>query len=593
MSGRLLLPTASPRETRRAIGRLVRPRRGLAVAALGLLVAAAAAGLLVPPLLGRLVDVTIDRGTVSELTAPAVLLGAAAVTQGLLTAVGGLLLARLGEALLAELRERVVARSLELPLEELDGAGAGDVLSRVSGDVAVVSQAIRTVLPAVATAGFTVALTVGGLVLLDWRLAVAALAAVPIQVVGLRWYLRTVVPIYRRERVVQGERTQQLVDSVSGARTVRALGLHEDREARVRASSERGRDVALEGVLRLRGFLHAVNGAELVGLASVLVVGFLLVRADALTVGAATAGALYFHRAFDPVGELLMVFDDLQEAMTALARMVGVASLPETARDGAETEDAHRHHGPVDVDVLALRHDYGGSPVLHGVDVRIAAGEHVALIGTTGAGKTTFAKIVAGVLEPSAGDVRIGGTALGDLGPGELRRTVALVAQEPHVFAGTLADDLRLVAPGAPDDELWDALRHVGADGWVRELPDGLGTRVGEGGLRLSATRVQHLALARIVLRDVPVVLLDEATAEAGSAGARILEDAALRALRGRTSVVVAHRLTQAATADRVLVMDRGEIVEDGHHDELVAAGGRYADLWLAWTGAGRDAPAG
>lgn len=583
MSARLLLPTATARDTARAVAQLVRGHRPLTLAVLALLVAAAAAGLLVPPLLGRLVNVAVDGGSASELTAPAVLLAVAALAQGLLTAVGGLLLARLGEGLLAELRERVIARSLELPIEDLDAAGAGDVLSRVSGDVTVVSQSIRSVLPAVATAGFTVALTIPALVLLDWRLALAALAAVPIQVLGLRWHQRTVVPIYHRERVAQSQRTQQLVDSISGARTVRALGLHGERGRRVEASSVHARDVALEGVLRLRRFLHAVNLAELVGLTCVLVVGFLLVREDALTVGAATAGALYFHRAFDPVGALLMVFDDLQEALTALARIVGVASLPAAHR----ADDQARTHGePLAVDVESVTHAYDGHVVLHEVGVHIAAGEHVALIGTTGAGKTTLAKVIAGVIQPSSGIVRLGGSALAELDPGELRRTVALLAQEPHVFAGALADDLRLVAPDADEPRLWAALDHVGASDWVRALPDGLDTRVGEGGLRLSATQVQHLALARLVLQDPPVVLLDEATAEAGSAGARVLEAAALRALEGRTALVIAHRLTQAAAADRVIVMAHGRIVETGAHDELVAAGGPYADLWQAWIGA-------
>jgi len=210
----------------------------------------------------------------------------------------------------------------------------------------------------------------------------------------------------------------------------------------------------------------------------------------------------------------------------------------------------------------------------------------VALVGPSGAGKATLARLVAGVHEPEAGSVRIGGVPVAELGPDELARTVALVSQEVHVFAGTLADDLRLARPGATDAEVRAALDRVGAGPWVDALPEGVDTRVGEGGHPLGPTEAQQLALARLVLADPAVAVLDEATAEAGSAGARRLEAAAAAAVAGRTTLVVAHRLTQARAADRVVVLDGGRVVEQGTHDELVAAGGAYAALWAAWSAA-------
>ncbi len=225
-----------------------------------------------------------------------------------------------------------------------------------------------------------------------------------------------------------------------------------------------------------------------------------------------------------------------------------------------------------------MGHAYDGPPVLADVDLVLAPGERVALVGASGAGKTTLAGVLAGALEPVAGEVLVDGAAV------DLRAHVGLVSQEVHVFAGTLADDVRLARPSATDAEVVAALGTVGAD-WALALgPDAL---VGEGGQELTAPQAQQLALARLVLADPPVAVLDEATAEAGSAGARDLEEAALAATAGRTTLVVAHRLTQAARADRVVVLAAGRVVEQGTHAELVAAGGRYAQLWSAWTARG------
>ena len=211
------------------------------------------------------------------------------------------------------------------------------------------------------------------------------------------------------------------------------------------------------------------------------------------------------------------------------------------------------------------------------MDLDVAPGERLAVVGASGAGKTTLGSIVVGVHTPRDGEVRIGGVPLTDLD--QIRRHVVVVTQEVHLFAGTVADNLRLARPDASDDTLQGALSQIG-------VCVDLDTMVGDGADEVSATLAQQLALARLVLADPAVVVLDEATAEAGSAGARVLEDAAERALRGRTAIVIAHRLTQAAAADRIAVMDKGRVVEVGRHTDLVASGGPYAALWSAWSGA-------
>jgi ATP-binding cassette subfamily C protein len=253
-----------------------------------------------------------------------------------------------------------------------------------------------------------------------------------------------------------------------------------------------------------------------------------------------------------------------------------VARLPEA---GTPRADGRRAGG---VAIAGVGHEHvPGRAVLQDVTLDVAPGERLAVVGPSGAGKTTLARIVAGVLAPTRGDVALGGVPAA---AAERGKDMALITQEVHVFAGPLADDLRLAAPEATDQDLHEALRRVGADGWVAALPDGLATVVGDGGHALTALQAQQLALARLLLRGAPVVVLDEATAEAGSAGARVLERAADAVLDGRTALVVAHRLTQARSADRIVVLDAGRVVEVGDHDALLAAGGRYAALWSAWS---------
>ncbi|MGK5519303.1 ATP-binding cassette domain-containing protein [Micromonospora sp. URMC 107] len=222
--------------------------------------------------------------------------------------------------------------------------------------------------------------------------------------------------------------------------------------------------------------------------------------------------------------------------------------------------------------------------MLQDIALRLAPGERVALVGASGAGKSTLAGIAAGIIAPTRGAVRLRGVPLTELGEHRVRRDIALISQEVHVFAGTLGDDLRLANPDATDAELTAALDLVGVTAWLRALPDGLDTTVGEGGRHLTAAQAQQLALARLVLADPAVAVLDEATAEAGSAGARDLDRAAAAATEGRTTLIVAHRLSQAATADRIVVLEHGRVAEHGTHGQLLAAGGGYSRLWRSWS---------
>ncbi|MFE7459975.1 ABC transporter ATP-binding protein [Streptomyces sp. NPDC057554] len=649
-----LLPVATGARTRAALRTLIRPDRGRAALGLGVLVGATAVGLLVQPLLGRIVDIVADGRPADALTLPVVLLLAVAVVQGVTTTLGLTQVARLGETVLARLREQFVERALQLPADRLERAGAGDLTARVTGDVARVAEAVRSALPEMARSVLAIVLTLGAMALLDVRFLLAALLAVPVQALTARWYVRRAATVYADQRVANGAQQQQLLETIGGAATVRGHRLEEQHTEKSARASRRAVDLTMRSVHLVLGFYARLHIAEYIGLAAVLVTGFFLVRDGSVSIGTATAAALYFHSLFGPVNAALVLLDDAQSAAAGLARLVGVTDLEEDAvrlphqrtgagteagaggeagtetgaggraetgagtEAGAETEaragteaEAGTEAGagaesrggaeaeaPVTVAVDAVSHAYGpGRTVLHDVSLTLRAGEHVALVGTSGAGKSTLARLVAGVQQPTGGTVSVagvpqsaGGTA-SVAGKEEAGPSVVLVTQEVHVFTGTLADDLRLARPDATDADLRTALATVHALEWADTLPEGLATVVGEGGHRLDPARAQQLALARLVLADPPVAVLDEATAEAGSAGARALERSAGAALAGRTALIVAHRLTQAVAADRVVVLEAGRVVESGTHDELRVADGPYAALWRAWSGS-RAAPA-
>ncbi|MBP2267859.1 ATP-binding cassette subfamily C protein [Pseudarthrobacter sp. PvP004] len=574
-----ILPIATPRETRKAMWRLLAQHPGRLTLTIVVLLAASCCGLAAPALLGVMVNIAASGGDVLSLLWLAIGLLVAGGLGALLGILGQNLLARICEEALAGLREEVFAAAARKPLAQLEKAGIGDVVARVSGDVEAVSEAISGVLPAFTSAAFTIAVTLLGLGVIDWRFAVAVLVAAPLQVFTLRWFLKRTAPIYRTVRITEANRTEQIIETVHGSPSVVALGLGSRHADLVAAASHENIGHSMRGVGYLTRFYNRLNLAELIGLSAVLVVGFWLHAEGAVTIGAATAAALYFYRLFDPIGLVLGQFDELQKAAAGLGRMFGLTMSAgrTTARPSPAAADAG-----IVLDDVTFAYP-GQRPALHGVSLTVQPGERVAIVGTSGAGKTTLAKVIMGLEHPHSGTAWVGGLDSAAGAPAELHERIAMVSQEVHVFSGTLAEDLRLAKPDAAADELAHVLETVGAT-WVETLDDGLDTSVGAGGHQLTPEQAQQLALARLMLKDPPIAVLDEATAEAGTGSAHMLDQAAEAALAGRTSVVIAHRLSQAASADTVVVMEQGRIVESGSHQELLAVGGRYAHLWEAWN---------
>ncbi|MFN3600591.1 MAG: ABC transporter ATP-binding protein [Dietzia sp.] len=591
------LPLASGRESLAVLWPLLKERRGYLVLVCLSGLVASVAGLVAPLVIGRLVDVLPGSQDYTAVWVGAGAIAVAGIVGAGCAWAGQAWLAQLTEPTVARLREMVMDRSLQLGAAQMETTETGDLVSRVAEDAREVSQAATAVVPLVVQSLFTVIVSGVGLATVDWRLGLVGLVALPMYWTTLRWYLPRSGPIYAAERAAFGTRASRLLGGISGSRTLHAYDAQDSELDRITGASGRARDLSIEVFRFVTRAFSRNNRAEVTVLGLLLVVGFFLVDAGTLTAGAVTAAALLFHRLFNPIGALVGMVDQVQSAGASLVRMVGVITMPVPDRTATlepvttqpfSTEPVTTQPvttRPGALELSGVWHSYGGgAPALAGVDLTLAPGEVVAVVGATGAGKSTLALVAAGSVVPSRGTARMGGVSLTDVDPLALRQHITMVSQEVHSFATTIAENVRAPRPEAGLAEVRAALQTVGAD-WVDDLPDGVDTVIGEGEHPLDPMQSQMIALARVELADPDVVILDEATAEAGSAGARRLDAAAAAVLRGRAGLVVAHRLSQAATADRILVMAHGRVVESGTHDELLRSDGRYAELSRAWFG--------
>jgi ATP-binding cassette, subfamily B, bacterial len=568
----------------RRLRQLLRPWRWKIVVAVLCLVGQTACLLAGPALVAYGIDTGIRGHDTGAIDTAAITYVAVAVIGLVLGRYAILLAARIGETFLRDLRVRSFRHLMNLGLDFYEREQTGRLVSRLTADVDALQELVQTGLTSIVQ---NVLLFVGSAVaifILSWQLALTTLVVLPPAVLATRWFRRESNRAYLEVRESIGHNLATLQEGLAGVRVVQAFGRERAYAMRFRETNEAQFDANIETARVATRYFPFMEFLGVGAMALIIGLGGLFADQGLITVGTVAAFVLYLNNLFDPVQNLSQQYNIVQSAGAALKKIFELLDEQPTVAE---------HPGAVDlpasgaIDVADVSFGYAdGADVLRDVQLTIAPGERLALVGPTGAGKSTLAKLVVRFYDPRAGSVSFGGVNLRDATMHSLRERIIVVPQEGFLFAGTVRDNIRVGRPDASDREVEAAVDALGVRDRFDSLPDGLDTEVRERGSRLSAGERQLVSLARAALADPTVLVLDEATSNLDPGTEQVAERALEVLTEDRTVVVVAHRLSTAARADRVAVVDDGVLAELGTHDELLAHGGRYARLFASWSAA-------
>ena len=574
------------RQSRRRIAMLVRlalPYRARTLGAIVSLLAFTLVALL-PPLLAKLaVDQGIKTGNLQRLAWIVVAFVATGLVAFGLSSVQTYLTGWVGERVLADLRNRLFSHLQRLSLGYFERNRTGAIVSRITNDVEALDQLVTDGVTSLVQNLTLVVGTAVVLFVLDWRLALATLSILPLMALATVWFRVRSNRAYRRVRERIGLVTATLAEDISGMRVVQSYARESRNQSSFRGINSLYRDANYETIVLNGLYFPAVDFLASLATAIVLGYGGYLLMHGQVTTGTLLAFFLYLANFFDPVQQLSQLYNTFLSATAALDKIIEVLDEEPEIVDAAAALALPRIDGRVRFE--SVRFGYGALPeVLHGIDLDVPAGTTVALVGRTGAGKSTIAKLIARFYDPREGRITIDGHDLRDVEQRSLRRQLGVVPQEGFLFAGTVAENIAFAQPDASREQVERAAAAVGADGWIRELEDGYDTELGERGFRLSLGQRQLVAFARALLADPRILILDEATSSVDIGTERVIENALRRLLAGRTAFVIAHRLSTIQNADLIVVLADGQIVEQGTHAELIARGGAYTSLYGDWA---------
>jgi ATP-binding cassette subfamily B protein len=541
-----------------------------------------------PALVRYAVDAGIRKHDVHPLNVAALIFLGLAVLKPFVVRTQILLAATAGERFLDSLRVAAFDKLQALPLGFFERERAGVLVSRLTSDVQSLNELVREALVEIVGSGLQIILTIVALTLLSPKLALISLVALPILIASSCSFHHGAGRAYHAIRDRVADTLTVLQEGLAGVRVVQAFRREAKTLDRYRPRSQAQvsawRRASFVNI-RLFAFLPLAQASALI---VVLLAAASMYRQGEISIGTITAFVLYLIQLFDPIGRFTEWLGEFRQGLAALAKIVGLLEVPTPIAERPGAVELPREG------VLALRNvTFGyveGRPVVRELTLELHPGEHVALVGATGAGKSTVAKLLTRQYDPQEGRIELGGVDVRDATLESLHRRIVLLPQEGHLFSGTIADNVRLAHPDATDEEVRSALRRIGELDRFESLPDGLETDVQTRGVRLSAGERQLVGIARVALADPAVIVLDEATSSLDPATEAAVERALAAVAEGRTVVTIAHRLSTAERADRVAVMEHGRLVEVASHDELVEQGDRYARLWASWQ-AGLTAP--